>query len=77
VGSRRRAGRSGRSIRLIRLAPPAYEFVHDQMNGLGEDLESQVSETSPIVIPSVSMQPPARPRLDDRCAAIDRRVQHP
>jgi hypothetical protein len=24
--------RSGRSIRLIRAAPPAYEFVHDQMN---------------------------------------------
>jgi hypothetical protein len=24
--------RSGRSIRLVRAAPPAYEFVHDQMN---------------------------------------------
>jgi hypothetical protein len=24
--------RSGRSIRLIRAAPPHYEFVHDQMN---------------------------------------------
>ena len=24
--------RSGRSIRLIRAAPPGYEFVHDQMN---------------------------------------------
>jgi hypothetical protein len=35
--------RSGRSIRLIRGAPPGYEFVHDQMNAyLGMALKLSV-----------------------------------